>query len=151
MSRALAQAQAQWGYVWYLVPMKTPESSPQLETCATQPMGRALRLLGDAPTLLIIFTLLRGTCRFGELRTALDGISPKTIAQRLRILTEMGFVQRRAFAEIPPRVEYDLTEKGLALADIMAAIQAFGERFLSEATDDSCEPASSEAPATADQ
>lgn len=94
-------------------------------------MGRALRLLGDAPTLLIIFTLLHGTHRFGALRTALEDISPKTIAQRLRLLEEMGFVRRRAFAEIPPRVEYDLTEKGFALADIMAAIKTFGERYLS--------------------
>ena len=127
--------------MWYLVGMTTPELPPQLETCATQPMGRALRLLGDAPTLLIIFKLLGGTCRFGELRTALDGISPKTVAQRLRMLTEMGFVQRRAFAEIPPRVEYELTEKGLALADIMEAIKAFGERFLAE-THDPYDPAS---------
>ena len=103
-----------------------------VETCATQPLGRALRLLGDAPTLLIIFTLLRGTRRFGEIRTAIGDVSPKTIAQRLRLLEETGFVRRRAFAEIPPRVEYDLTEKGLALADIMAAIEAFGTRYLSD-------------------
>ncbi len=96
-------------------------------------MGRALRLLGDAPTLLIIFTLLHGTRRFGALRTAMEDVSPKTIAHRLRLLEELGFVRRRAFAEIPPRVEYDLTEKGFALADIMAGIKAFGERYLSDA------------------
>lgn len=114
--------------------MRAPES-PQptpLETCATQPLGRALRLLGDAPTLLIIFTLLQGTRRFGEIRAAIGDVSPKTIAQRLRLLEDMGFVRRRAFAEIPPRVEYDLTEKGFALADIMAAIEAFGARYLSD-------------------
>jgi len=96
-------------------------------------VGRALRLLGYAPTLLIIFTLLHGTRRFGALRTAMEDVSPKTIAHRLRLLEELGFVRRRAFAEIPPRVEYDLTEKGFALADIMAAIKAFGERYLSDA------------------
>ena len=105
-----------------------------LETCATQPLGRALRLLGDAPTLLIIFTLLQGTRRFGEVRLALSGISPKTVAQRLRSLEDLGFVQRCAFAEIPPRVEYHLTEKGMALADIMAAIKDFGERYLSDSS-----------------
>jgi DNA-binding HxlR family transcriptional regulator len=104
-----------------------------MEACATHPMGRALRLLGDAPTLLIIFTLLHGTRRFGALRTAMEDVSPKTIAHRLRLLEELGFVRRRAFAEIPPRVEYDLTEKGFALADIMAAIKAFGERYLADA------------------
>lgn len=113
-------------------PPAQPEQSEQLETCATQPMGRALRLLGDAPTLLIIFTLLQGTRRFGALRTAVGDVSPKTIAQRLRMLEELGFVRRRAFAEIPPRVEYHLTEKGFALADIMAAIKEFGERYLAD-------------------
>lgn len=119
--------------LWYAVGMSTPAPSPeQMEACATHPMGRALRLLGDAPTLLIIFTLLHGTRRFGALRTAMEDVSPKTIAHRLRLLEELGFVRRRAFAEIPPRVEYDLTEKGFALADIMAAIKAFGERYLSD-------------------
>src|SRR5215471_4290009 len=102
------------------------------DTCATQPMGRALRLLGDVPTLLIIVTLLGGRQRFGALRAALGDVSPKTIAQRLRMLVELGFVRREAFAEIPPRVEYHLTEKGFALADIMAAIKEFGERYLAD-------------------
>lgn len=110
-----------------------PLPSEQLETRATHPMGRALRLLGDVPTLLIIVTLLHGTQRFGELRAAIGDISPKTIAHRLRLLEMHGFVRRRAFAEIPPRVEYDLTEQGFALADIVEAIRAFGERYLSGA------------------
>lgn len=105
----------------------------QFETRADYPMGRALRLLGDVPTLLIICTLLHRTHRFGELRTAVGGVSPKTISQRLRLLEVHGFVEREAFAEIPPRVEYHLTVKGRALADIMAAIQQFGERYLSDA------------------
>lgn len=120
--------------VWYAVVMTsadTPYLSP-LETCATQPMGRALRLLGDVPTLLIIATLLRGTRRFGELGAAVAECSPKTIAQRLRLLETQGFVHRQAFAEIPPRVEYTLTEKGLALADVVSAIREFGERYLAD-------------------
>lgn len=116
-----------------LDPAPNEQLDEQLETCATRPLGRALRLLGDVPTLLIIFTLLGGKQRFGALRTAMGDVSPKTLAQRLRLLEETGFVRRQAFAEIPPRVEYDLTEKGFALADIMAAIRAFGERFLSDA------------------
>ena len=115
---------------------------PELsETCATQPMGRALRLLGDTPTLLIIVTLLRGTHRFGELRAGMGDISAKTVAQRLRLLEAHGFVRRQAFAEIPPRVEYRRTEKGLALADIVAAIKDFSARYL---TDDQSAPADCE-------
>lgn len=115
--------------------MTTPNiasTAEQLETCAAHPMGRAMRLLGDVPTLMIICTLLSGTRRFGEVRAALGDVSPKTISQRLKVLEVLGFVQRQAFAQIPPRVEYHLTEKGLALADIMAAIKQFGERYLSQ-------------------
>lgn len=102
----------------------------QGETCATHPVGRALRLLGDVWTLLIVYTLLSGTRRFGELLEVMGNISPKTLSQRLKMLEEMGFVQRQAYPEIPPRVEYRLTEKGLALIDIMEEIKRFGERYL---------------------
>ena len=102
------------------------------ETCATHPIGRALRLLGDTCTLIIVYTLLSGTKRFGELLEAMGNISPKTLSQRLKMLEEIGIVHRQAFAEIPPRVEYSLTEKGLALVDIIKAIKEFGQRYLSE-------------------
>ncbi|HLZ80782.1 MAG TPA: helix-turn-helix domain-containing protein [Ktedonobacteraceae bacterium] len=107
---------------------QTPEPS---EICASQPLGRAMRLLGDAWTLMIVYTLLTGTKRFGELLEAIGNVSPKTVSQRLKMLEEIGFVQRQAYLEIPPRVEYRLTEKGLALVDIMEAIKQFGQRYLS--------------------
>ena len=123
------------------------QTTEQLETCATHPVGRALRLLGDVCTLLIVYTLLSGTKRFGELLEAMSNTSPKTLSQRLKMLEEIGFVQRQAFLEIPPRVEYRLTEKGLALVDIMEAIKQFGQRYLSEIepppTDASSAPPSS--------
>src|SRR5713226_136685 len=90
-------------------------TTAQGETCATHPVRRALCLLGDVWTLLIVYTLLSGTKRFGELLTAMGNVSPKTVSQRLKMLEEIGFVQRQAFLEIPPRVEYRLTQKGLAL------------------------------------
>jgi DNA-binding HxlR family transcriptional regulator len=90
-----------------------------------------MRLLGDAWTLMIVYTLLTGTKRFGELLEAIGNVSPKTVSQRLKMLEEIGFVQRQAYLEIPPRVEYRLTEKGLALGDIMEAIKQFGQRYLS--------------------
>ncbi len=115
--------------------MTSPQPAPltnQEAICATQPLGRALRLLGDAWTLMIIYTLLTGTRRFGELLEALGNVSPKTLSHRLKMLEELEFVQRHAFLEIPPRVEYCLTEKGMALVDIMEAIKQFGERYLSD-------------------
>lgn len=96
------------------------------------PMQRAMSLIGDMWTLMIVYNLLSGPRRFGELRDALGNVSPKTVSQRLKMLEEDGFVDRHAFAEIPPRVEYQLTEKGLALADVIRAIGQFSERYLSD-------------------
>ena len=81
---------------------------------------------------MIVYTLLSGTKRFGELLEVMGNVSPKTVSLRLKLLEELGFVERQAFAEIPPRVEYHLTEKGLALIDIMEAIKQFALRYLSE-------------------
>jgi DNA-binding HxlR family transcriptional regulator len=108
------------------------KTTEQSETCATHPMGRAMRLIGDMWTLMIVYNLLSGPKRFGVLLEALGNVSPKTVSQRLKMLEEIGFVERVAFAEIPPRVEYHLTEKGLALVDIMEAIRQFGEHYLAE-------------------
>ena len=108
-------------------------TTEQRETCASQPLGRAMRLLGDLCTLILVYTLLQGTKRFGELLEAVGNASPRTVSQRLKMLEEMGFMQRQAFLEIPPRVEYSLTEKGMALVDIMEAIKRFGEQYLSDA------------------
>lgn len=108
------------------------QTTEQLETCASHPVGKALRLLGDVSTLLIVYSLLSGPKRFGELLEVMGNTSSRTLSQRLKMLEEIGFVQRKAFLEIPPRVEYCLTEKGLALIDIMEAIRQFGQRYLSE-------------------
>src|SRR5436190_23648215 len=119
----------------YTGPMKTPDqerSTEMPEACATTPMGRAIRLIGDAWVLLIIINLLRGPKRFGELQTLMGNISSKTLTQRLRALEDLGFVHRRAFLEIPPRVEYHLTEKGQEFGEIIAAIEQFAEKNLSD-------------------
>ena len=65
------------------------------------------------------------------LREFMGHISSKTLTQRLRLLEEMGFVQRRAFLEIPPRVEYHLTEKGQEFGEVIAAIEQFAQKKLS--------------------
>ncbi len=108
------------------------QTTQQSETCASHPVGRALRLLGDSWTLIIVYSLLSGPRRFGELLDALGSASPRTLSQRLKMLEEIGFVQRQAYLEIPPRVEYRLSEKGQALVNIMEAIKQFGERYLAD-------------------
>jgi len=96
------------------------------------PLDRIIQLIGDTWTLMIVYTLLSGSKRFGELFDALGKVSPKTVSQRLKMLEEEQIVERRAYAEIPPRVEYTLTEKGMALADILNAMRAFQDRYLSD-------------------
>ncbi len=114
--------------------MKTSDqeySTATPETCATTPLGRAICLIGDVWILLIVMNLLQGPIRFNALRASLGRISSKTLSNRLKVLEELGFVQRQAFLEIPPRVEYHLTERGLELGDVIEAIERFGKKSLS--------------------
>jgi len=90
----------------------------QSNDCPETPLGRAIHLLGDAWILLIIMNLLQGSMRFNTLRAELKHISSKT------------FVQRRAFLEIPPRVEYHITEKGQELGEVIGALEKFGNKHL---------------------
>ena len=96
------------------------------------PIANTARLVGDTWTLLIVRDLLEGCKRFGELQQSLGNISPKTLSQRLKMLESADLIKRQAYAEIPPRVEYSLTDKGLALSDIIKAMFEFGEKYLSE-------------------
>jgi DNA-binding HxlR family transcriptional regulator len=81
-------------------------------------------------TLLLIRDLAEGHSRFCELERSLAGISPRTLSLRLRALEEEGIVERHTFGEVPPRVEYALTEKGRALLPIVEDMRSYGERWL---------------------
>jgi DNA-binding HxlR family transcriptional regulator len=81
-------------------------------------------------TLLLVRDLAAGTSRFCELERSLAGISPRTLSLRLRALEEEGIVERQTFPEVPPRVEYALTEKGRALLPIVDDMRAYGEHWL---------------------
>lgn len=72
---------------------------------------------------------MKGCKRFGQLEKSLGAISPKTLSSRLKMLEAAGVVTREAHAEIPPRVEYRLTEKGRALGGIIEAMRDFGESY----------------------
>ncbi len=83
-------------------------------------------------TLLLVRDLADGCSRFCELERSLAGISPRTLSLRLRALEEEGIVRRNTFGEVPPRVEYALTEKGKALLPIIDDMRAYGEEWLGE-------------------
>lgn len=118
------------------------------ETCATTPLGRAIRLIGDVWLLLIVMNLLQGPMRFNALRASLGRISSKTLSHRLKLLEELGFVQRQAFLEIPPRVEYHLTERGRELGEVIEVLERFGTKHLSGQQASTLEKCASVAPGT---
>jgi len=108
------------------------------------PVCRTADIVCGKWTLLIIRDLADGRSRFCELERSLAGISPRTLSLRLRALEEEGIVERRTFAEVPPRVEYALTEKGRALVPIIEDMRTYGRRWLG--ADGSCAPAAETAP-----
>ena len=92
-------------------------------------------------TLLVIRDLAEGNQRFCELERSLEGISPRTLSLRLRALEEEGIVERHTYPEVPPRVEYALTDKGEALAPLIDDMRAYGMRWLLGEAAAAAEPA----------
>jgi DNA-binding HxlR family transcriptional regulator len=106
------------------------ESGCDEDSC---PVARAVRMLDGKWTMLVIRDLLGGTRRFSELRASLAGISPKTLTDRLRDLEQHGLVERVCYAEIPPRVEYTLTESGRTLEPVIGALADWGRTVAAQA------------------
>lgn len=94
------------------------------------PVARAMDVLDGKWTMLVIRDLLAGTRRFSQLRASLAGISPKTLTDRLRVLEAHGLVTRSIYAEVPPRVEYALTDRGRALGPVVAALSVWSNDAL---------------------
>jgi DNA-binding HxlR family transcriptional regulator len=97
--------------------------------------------------MLVIRDLADGRSRFCELERSLEGISPRTLSLRLRSLEEEGIVARTTYPEVPPRVEYALTEKGRALVPIVESMRAYGTEWLE--ADGTCAEAPDAVPAAA--
>jgi DNA-binding HxlR family transcriptional regulator len=96
------------------------------------PVCRTADVVCGKWTLLVIRDLAEGCSRFCELERSLEGISPRTLSLRLRALEEEGIVARNTFPEVPPRVEYALTEKGRALVPLIEDMRRYGARWLLE-------------------
>ncbi|MBI3687731.1 MAG: helix-turn-helix transcriptional regulator [Actinobacteria bacterium] len=97
------------------------------------PVAATLSVLDGRWTILVVRDLLAGTRRFSELRRSLAGVSPKTLTDRLRALEGAGLVRRQIYAEVPPRVEYSLTERGRTLEPIIDAMAAWGRTAVTPA------------------
>ena len=93
------------------------------------PVETTLKLIGEKWKILIIRDLLNGTKRFGELKKSVGHVSQKVLTAQLRAMEESGLLTRKVYAEVPPRVEYSLTELGQSLRPILDAMQIWGEGY----------------------
>lgn len=98
----------------------------ELSAC---PVETTLTLIGDKWKVLILRDLMPGTKRFGELKKSIGSVSQKVLTAQLRDMEENGLVHREAYAEVPPRVEYSLTELGRSLKPILDSMWSWGEDY----------------------
>ena len=103
-----------------------PMSSKKLPPC---PVETTLTLIGNKWKVLILRDLTPGTKRFGELKRSIGNVSQKVLTTQLRALEEDGIVHREVYAEVPPRVEYSLTELGKSLDPVLDSMRTWGEGY----------------------
>jgi DNA-binding HxlR family transcriptional regulator len=115
------------GVVTIRVSMRTMNPVHEATSCA---VAASAEIIGAKWTALLVHDLSEGPRRFSELEHSCAGISPRTLSERLRVLEDEGIVERRSYAESPPRVEYELTDKGVALLPIIDAMREFGKDWL---------------------
>lgn len=99
------------------------------KTLPACPVETTLTLISDKWKVLILRDLLPGTKRFGELRRSVGQVSQKVLTAQLRQMEESGLLSRKVYAEVPPRVEYSLTDLGRSLCPILDAMKAWGENY----------------------
>ena len=102
------------------------ETKAALPVC---PVETTLTLIGDKWKVLILRDLMPGTKRFGELKKSVGSVSQKVLTAQLRVMEENGLVHREVYAEVPPRVEYSLTELGRSLKPILDSMWVWGEDY----------------------
>lgn len=98
------------------------------------PVETTLLLIGNKWKVLIVRELLTGTMRFGDLKCAVSGISQKVLTANLRAMEQDGLLRREAFAEMPPRVEYSLTDLGQSLGPVLDSLADWGREYQQRAT-----------------
>ena len=108
--------------------IKTIEATPAKDLPAC-PVETTLMLIGDKWKVLILRDLMPGTKRFGELKKSIGHISQKVLTAQLRDMEASGLVNRKIYAEVPPRVEYTLTELGYTLKPVLDALWNWGEEY----------------------
>ena len=105
------------------------ENIPTVEKLPACPVEMTLTLISDKWKVLILRDLLPGTKRFGELRKSIGHVSQKVLTAQLRQMEQSGLVNRKVYAEVPPKVEYSLTDVGYSLKPILDAMWTWGEEY----------------------
>lgn len=93
------------------------------------PVETTLMLISDRWKVLIIRDLMNGTKRFGELKKSIGNVSQKVLTSNLRSMEDSGLLTRKVYAEVPPRVEYTLTETGYSLKPVLDAMSKWGTEY----------------------
>lgn len=105
------------------------ENIPTVEKLPACPVETTLTLISDKWKVLILRDLLPGTKRFGELKKSIGHVSQKVLTAQLRQMEQSGLVNRKVYAEVPPKVEYSLTDVGYSLKPILDAMWTWGEEY----------------------
>lgn len=95
------------------------------------PFATTQKILAGKWTILILQHLSERTMRFNELQRALPHLTQATLTKQLRMMEEKGLVQRKVYNQIPPKVEYSLTELGIEFAPVLDALEVWGQKFIS--------------------
>lgn len=111
------------------------EAKKALPAC---PVETTLMLIGDRWKVLIIRDLLDGTKRFGELKKSVGTISQKVLTANLRAMEMQGLLKRKVYAQVPPKVEYTLTETGYSLKPVLDALKAWGTQYKESFNEGAC-------------
>ena len=106
--------------------MSEQTEKKELPAC---PVETTLTLIGDKWKVLILRDLLPGTKRFGELKKSIGNVSQKVLTAQLRDMEKSGLINRKVYPEVPPHVEYSLTELGRSLQPILDALRDWGEEY----------------------
>jgi DNA-binding HxlR family transcriptional regulator len=127
------------GQIWQANFMATKPTTNQITDQAPEETGvhrmcpryeHATQLLGKRWTGLLLDALMKGSCRFCELTSLVEGLSDRVLSDRLRELEAEGIIIRIVFPQIPVRVEYQLTDKGRALKPVVEAIHTWAEQWI---------------------
>ncbi len=102
------------------------KSAQETRDYANCGLAKTLKIIGSKWTLMILYSLFEGTKRFGELQDGL-GLSPRTLALRLQQLEQDKIITKKVFAEVPPRIEYTLTDKGRSLHKVIKDLSVWGD------------------------